>query len=265
MATISDKPRWMMVDPVKQLKDLIDNGETAIVLEGPPRTGKTRAIDQICPRLSTDRATIQMHEGWGYENLIIGLFPTKEPGRFDWKIGPLLEAIHNHKKYVVLEEVNRTNISQALGEIFSLIEPAYRGKENSIVLPNGEKFWIPEDIVFICTFNNIDTSTEDIDDALLGRMASVHFMPRVEDLSTILEMQQIGVETAEKIKEVFNAIQPNYELGHGYFASYRANADFRLYYLTRIRPVLANHFSNYSPETVEQIDNLIDDLFNSEG
>lgn len=264
MATISDKPRWMMVDPVKQLRDLVETGETAVVLEGPPRTGKTRAIDQICSRSSSERATIQMHEGWGYENLIIGLFPTKEPGGFDWRVGPLLQAIRDHKKYIVLEEINRTKISQALGEVFSLLEPAYRGEENAIILPNGEFLWIPEDVVIFCTFNNIDTSTEDVDDALLGRMASVHFMPRVEDLGSILEANEVKAGTADKIKEVFNAVQASYELGHGYFASYKAGTDFRTYYLTRIRPVLSNHFSSYSPETVEQIDNVIDDLFDSE-
>ena len=265
MATISDKPRWMMVDPVKQLHELINSGETAIVLEGPPRTGKTRAIDQLCSRSKEERANIQMHEGWGYENLIVGMFPTEEPGKFEWKKGPLLKAIQEHKKYIVLEEINRTNVSQALGEIFSLLEPAYRGEKNAIVLPNDELFWIPEDVVIICTYNNIDTSTEDIDDALLGRMASVHFMPRVEDLSSILEVNNINKEIAEKIKEVFNAVQANYELGHGYFASYKSGTDFRTYYLTRVRPVLANHFSGYSPETVEQIDNVVDGLFNSEG
>ena len=261
MVTISEKPTWVQTAPETQLKDLIDNGETAILLYGPPRTGKTRAIDAIVGRGDDARVSIQLHEGWGYENLILGMFPSENAGTFEWKPGALLSALRARKKYVVLEEINRTNASQALGEVFSLIESAYRGEENGIILPNREKVYIPEDTVVFMTMNTIDASTEDIDDALIGRMASVYFPPRVEDLDSILLTNEIESDTAEKIKEVFNAIQSSYPLGHGYFAGYKAGRDFKQYYLSRVRPVLSNHFDSYKPETLLQIDNVVDSLF----
>ena len=261
MVTISENPTWVQTDPEKQLQELLNCGEKAILLYGPPRTGKTRAIDRIIGRCSEERISIQLHEGWGYENLVMGMFPTAVAGVFEWKPGALLRAIGAGKQYIVLEEVNRTRVSQALGEVFSLIESAYRGEENAINLPNGEKVFIPEGTVIFMTMNTIDTSTEDIDDALIGRMASVFFPPRVEDLDNILTANGVDSDAAEKIKEVFNVIQTHYPLGHGYFANYKGSRDFRLYYLSRIRPVLANHFDSYKPEVLKQIDNTVDSLF----
>ena len=261
MVTISEKPIWVQTAPEIQLKSLIEGDARAILLYGPPRTGKTHAIDSLIERNSETRRTIQLHEGWGYENLVLGMFPTGEAGNFSWRKGILLDAIQKGKKYIVLEEINRTNASQALGELFSLVETAYRGESNAILLPNGENVFIPEDTVIFMTMNTIDASTEDIDDALIGRMSSVYFPPRVEDLNSILISNGILFEESEKIKEVFNAIQAHYPLGHGYFANFKPGIDFRKYYLARIRPVLSNHFDSYMPETILQIDNIVDSLF----
>ena len=261
MVTISEKPIWVQTAPEIQLKSLIEGDARAILLYGPPRTGKTHAIDSLIERNSETRRTIQLHEGWGYENLVLGMFPTGEAGNFSWRKGILLDAIQKGKKYIVLEEINRTNASQALGELFSLVETAYRGESNAILLPNGENVFIPEDTVIFMTMNTIDASTEDIDDALIGRMSSVYFPPRAEDLNSILISNGILFEESEKIKEVFNAIQAHYPLGHGYFANFKPGIDFRKYYLARIRPVLSNHFDSYMPETILQIDNIVDSLF----
>lgn len=261
MVTITEQPLWVQTAPSVQLNTLLESGEKAILLYGPPRTGKTRAIDSVVERTREDRVSIQLHEGWGYENLITGLFPSEEAGAFSWKKGALLTALIEGKKFIILEEINRTNISQALGEVFSLIESAYRGEDNGILLPNNEKVFIPEDTVILMTMNTIDTSTEDIDDALIGRVAGVYFPPRVEDLDSILVNNSIETSVAEKIKEVFNCIRTYYPLGHGYFASYRGQQDFKVYYLSRIRPVLFNHFESFKPEVLTQIDNVVDRLF----
>lgn len=262
MVTTSEKPVWMNSAPADQLRMLIEDGEKAILLYGPPRTGKTRAIDKLYPRSDPARCTIQLHEGWGYENLICGLFPEAD-GSFKWKKGSLLSALDNGKKIIVLEEVNRTHLSQALGEVFSLIETAYRGSNNAIQLADGETIYIPDDVVFFFTMNTIDTSTEDVDDALVGRMASVYFPPRIEDLNDMLSIAEIEGDTKEKIKTLFNCILSSYPLGHGYFARYTKTSDFIRYYMSRIRPVLSNHFDAFEPEILAQIDNTVDSLFKS--
>ena len=262
MVTISEKPAWINTAPEEQLKELIEQGEKAVLLYGPPRTGKTRAIDNLFGRSNQERCSIQLHEGWGYENLITGLFPEAD-GSFKWIDGSLLRALKTGKKVIVLEEVNRTHLSQALGEVFSLIETAYRGESNAIELPNGDSIYIPEDVTFFFTMNTIDTSTEDVDDALVGRMASVFFPPRIEDLNEMLSSAGIESATKENIKSLFNVILQSYPLGHGYFAGVSSSTNFIRYYVSRIRPVLSNHFDAFEPEILSQIDNTVDSFFNS--
>ena len=149
-----NSPEWLRSSPEDDFRALLDSGSKAILLYGPPRTGKTRLIDKIIPRSDPDRSTIQIHDGWAYDHLVEGFQPDAD-GNWDWCDGPLKSAIDAHKKFIVLEEINRTAITQALGEVFSLLEDAYRGEDNAIVLRSGTDFFIPPDIVFILTMNTI--------------------------------------------------------------------------------------------------------------
>jgi hypothetical protein len=260
MKTVSDQPSWLRRSPEDTLRKTIASGASAVLLYGPPRTGKTRAIDAIASRGDTARETIQIHDGWGYDNLVEGFRPTVD-GSWTWVDGPLKVAIEGKKHYVVLEEVNRTNFTQAVGEVFSLIEEAYRGAANAIRLRSGKSFFIPASTVFLMTMNTLDKSTEDIDDAMMGRFSAIEFPPRVEDLTTMLDTLRIERIAAENIRELFAFIQDFYPLGQGYFAALTPSTDFLTFYLGRIRPVLENHFRNYRPENLALIDNKVDALF----
>lgn len=258
-----NKPSWMRTSPQDDLKALIESGSKSILLFGPPRTGKTRVIDAIVPRTSQDRSSIQIHEGWTYDNLIQGFRPT-ESGEWAWQNGPLKSAIESGKKFIVLEEINRTSISQSMGEVFLLIEDSYRGQENAVTLRDGKSFWIPEDVVFLMTMNTVDKSTEDIDDALMGRIAAIEFLPRVEDLTAMLEQQEIEAAMRQKIVDLFVEINNLYPLGHGYFAGLNKsvnNSSIIQYYKARIRPVLFNFFGEVREQDLFQIDNVVDALF----
>lgn len=256
-------PVWMRTPPEDEVKELLSAGVKAILLYGPPRTGKTRIIDEIVKRDDDKRCTIQIHDGWGYDNLIEGFRPD-ENGNWNWSDGPLKAAIESGKKFIVLEEINRTAISQALGEVFSLIEESYRGELNGIILRSGHKFWIPEDVVFFMTMNTIDKSTEDIDDALLGRIAAVEFPPRPENLSQMLTSNGVPEAVQEKITQLFAEILNIYPLGHGYFAGLSGAIDNNhviRYYKARVRPVLFNFLGELKQQELARIDNLVDELF----
>lgn len=258
--TVNDRPNWLNTDPGRDLEEALSGGAKAILLYGPPRTGKTRALDQLRPRTDSSRVTIQIHDGWDYEQLIQGYFP-KADGTFDWRLGRLAQAIAEGKKFIVLEEINRTLISQSLGEVFSLIEDGYRGVDNAIELRDGTTFSIPDDVIFVMTMNTIDKSTEEVDDALLGRFLSIEYPPRVEDLADMLNAKGLDAPLREKICKVFSEIQQVYPLGHGYFAGYKASDSPLFYYRTRIRPVLFNHLSGHSDHALGMIDNLVDEVF----
>ena len=260
--TYTDIPSWIYDNPTEKLAELISSGERTLLLYGPPRTGKTHSIREL-PYITPENSVfIQMHENQGYSNLITGLFPVYEKGQstpsFKWQDGVLLEAIKKGKKYIILEEINRTNIVQAIGELFSLIESDYRNTE--ITLSSGEPLSIPDDVTFIMTMNNIDLSTEAVDDALLGRTASVYYAPRTEALYNLLRSKHIGKSDIDNIVKLFNKVQEYYPLGHGYFASYSEKSNLRQYYLAHIRPILFNHFSSYQEDVIVTVDTFVQSL-----
>lgn len=263
MVSDLNAPVWMRQAPETDLRELIDNGAKAILLFGPPRTGKTRFIDQLVPRSSGERCTIQIHDGWGYDHLVEGFKPDSD-GNWDWIDGPLKEEIDQSKKYIVLEEINRTAISQSLGEVFSLIEDAYRGEENAIILRSGRKLYISPDTLIIMTMNTVDKSTEEVDDALMGRVAAIEFPPRSEDLVQMLSGNGVPEDTIQKISEVYVEILDGYPLGHGYFSGINGAIEkpkLISYYKSRVRPVLVNHFGDLQRAEIDKIDNVVDQKF----
>ena len=111
------------------------------------------------------------------------------------------------------------------------------------------------------TMNTVDRSTEDVDDALIGRFSAIEFLPRVEDLTAMLNKRGIPEEIARKIRELYAAVIEVYPLGHGYFAQLKESTNPLFYYITKIRPVLSNHLEGYRPSDLTQVDNIADSLF----
>lgn len=257
--TRSTGPRWISSEPLGQLRGALTMSK-AILLYGPPRTGKTKAVMELFAKSSP--VTIQIHDGWGYENLVVGM-KSDGNGGFEWQEGPLTDAIRANAEVIVLEEANRTQLSQALGEVFSLIEDAYRGESFEITLRNNKKLSVSPNTVFVFTMNTLDNSTEEVDDALLGRVASVEFPPRVEDLREMLSQKKFPERKVDAIVEFFAGVQEKYPLGHGYFARLSPDGDLRAYYLAFIRPVLQKHFRHRVTELAE-LDLLATDLLSYE-
>lgn len=257
MVTPTDgRPNWTNDNPSELLGRVLQAGSRAVLLYGPPRTGKTRQVFKLLE--DKDYEHIQIHEGWGYDELMVGLRPESDGG-WDYAKGPLLQAIEKGKKYVVLEEINRTDFSQAIGEVFSLLEEDYRGSECAIKLRNGDDFFIPEETIIICTMNPLDRSTENVDDALFGRMDAIEFPPRVEELAEMLEER--GVHEPDKWRELFAFLQGYHPIGQGYFAPLSADTHSLDFYRVRLRPVLQKHLEGYRDADLRAIDEKVDQLF----
>lgn len=249
--------------PKDAVDGLLASGERTILLYGPPRTGKTHLIDALVPRDDPSRVTVQVHDGWGYDRLVEGLMPN-EAGGWEWIDGPLKQAIEQQKRYIVLEEVSRTDFAQAIGELFSLLETGYRGPQNALPLRSGSTLWIPEDTVFLMTMNDQDRSTEEVDDALLGRVAAVECRPSRADLLCMLQAAGVGSSTTDHLLELFDFILDVYPLGHGYFVGLRgdvSDVEVVRYFNYRIRPVLQKFLGQRNHDSLVSVEQKVIELF----
>ena len=114
------------------------------------------------------------------------------------------------------------------------------------------------------TMNTVDKSTEDVDDALLGRVAAVEFPPRPEDFNQMIAANGIQENIREKLSQLFVEILAIYPLGHGYFVGLSgevSNVQVIKYYKSRVRPVLYNFLGELKQHELSKLDNLVDEMF----
>jgi len=125
---------------------------------------------------------VTFHQSYGYEEFIEGLRPeTTEQGDISYEIKPgvfkrickLAEADPENQYAMVIDEINRGNISKIFGELITLVEVDKRaGEENelTVTLPySGLPFSVPSNIDIIGTMNTADRSLTHIDVALRRR------------------------------------------------------------------------------------------------
>ncbi len=141
---------------------------------------------------------------------------------------------------LVIDEINRANISKVFGELITLLEDDKRlgeANELKITLPNGEKdFGIPPNLFLIGTMNTADKSIALIDIALRRRFEFVGFYPQYEgyDENAIQLLQAINTSILEKKKSA------DYLIGHAYFMK---NQPIDKVLESKIIPLLMEYFS----------------------
>jgi 5-methylcytosine-specific restriction protein B len=165
----------------------------------------------------------------------------------------------NTNYVLILDEINRANISKVFGELITLLEEDKRiGKENelSVTLPSGEIFSVPPNLFIIGTMNTADKSIALVDIALRRRF---QFIPVYPDSSIITNF----CKSADKADKALFMDSLNtrlrvdkgvdFQIGHAYFLKANLLADV---INENVIPLLTEYYRN----DLEKVKKLLSDL-----
>ncbi len=169
-----------------------------------------------------------------------------------WKLDSV-SAKNSGPVVLIVDEINRGNISSIFGELITLIEPGKReGADEalSVTLPySKEPFSVPKNLHIIGTMNTADRSLALMDTALRRRFDFVEMMP---DLELLEGIEVEGVRIVDMLKKMNQRIEVLYDrehiLGHAFFMPLiQASEDQRFVMLQRIfknkvLPLLEEYF-----------------------
>ena len=162
-----------------------------LVLQGPPGTGKTWLAKRLGYALIGSRdpsrlTAVQFQPSLSYEDFVRGWRPDGAGG-LKLADGAFLDAIaaalvDPERPYVlVIEEINRGNPAQILGELLTLIEDGKRRPEEALRLAYprtiDERVYVPDNLYVIGTMNLADRSLALVDLALRRRFAFLTLTP----------------------------------------------------------------------------------------
>ena len=155
-------------------------------------------------------------------------------------------AFKEAKKFVlIIDEINRGNISKIFGELITLLEEDKRiGTSNQIVanLPyTKEKFSLPNNLYIIGTMNTSDKSIAQIDIALRRRFIFEEMMPDYDVLDEIdgIELDKLLIAINERIEFLLDR---DHLIGHAYFVNCNSYLDIINVVINKIIPLLQEYF-----------------------
>lgn len=153
-------------------------------------------------------------------------------------------------RVLIIDEINRGNISRIFGELITLIEESKRAgrKEHlEVTLPySKERFSVPDNVYLIGTMNTADRSLAGLDIALRRRFVFREMPPRPDLLKNVL-VQGLSIgQLVEKMNQRIEVLlDRDHCLGHAYFMPLKDDsslARLELIFRNQILPLLQEYF-----------------------
>jgi 5-methylcytosine-specific restriction protein B len=218
-----------------EVAELLDD-RRFVVLQGPPGTGKTRMALAVA-RKHGEPTIVQFHPARTYEDFVIGLapMPAHEGLRFDVRKGDLIRANNASKgrtHVLVIDEINRGDLSRVLGEAIFLFESG--DEDRTVELPHehegSRKLRLEPGLRVLATLNTADRSIARLDIAIRRRFAFLDMWPDLE----VVNAEGVGVaiesfeDTLDTFTEHADEAGLNLVPGHAYFLDPRPDLDHAL-------------------------------------
>ena len=155
------------------------------------------------------------------------------------------------KNYIlIIDEINRGNISKIFGELITLIEPSKRigaDEEIKVKLPySGKEFGVPQNLYIIGTMNTADRSIAPIDTALRRRFVFEEMAPNPSLLNSIIVKENTKLELDKLLEAINTRIEYLYDrdhtIGHAYLIDVKNLDDLKFAFKNKIIPLLAEYF-----------------------
>lgn len=204
------------------------------------------------------------HQSYGYEDFIQGLRPDTSSETMAFKtIDGVFKKIadealnHYDKDYIIIiDEINRANISKVFGELITLIEEDKRwGEVNelSVTLQSGDPFAVPNNLYIVGTMNSADKSISLIDAALRRRFSFIEQRPDdnlVTDPLLRSVLKEMNLMLADKLEST------DLLVGHSYFMNKSAD-DLCDILNNNIIPLLYEYFYDQRKRVKSLLDDII--------
>lgn len=228
---------------------------TNVILYGPPGTGKTFHTKEHAVTLCHGRANpatlkedfaklvaehrvafVTFHQSYDYSDFIIGFKPVPSAAGMSFEVrkGVLLRLAEAAEKnpqlpyLLIIDEINRGNVSKIFGELITLIEADKRRDGDfpiEVTLPCAFKgadgtetcqFSLPSNVHLLGTMNTADRSIALLDTALRRRFKFVRKAPRPELLHANLEGVKLPKLLAKLNDILTEAFTPDHQIGHAW-------------------------------------------------
>jgi 5-methylcytosine-specific restriction protein B len=211
------------MDEAEEIESLLKERKF-IVLQGPPGTGKTRTAKLVSAKTKAKTFFTQFHAETSFSDFIYGIRPDVKSKELNYieSLGSFTDALkyaienEKEKTILIIDEINRANLSNVLGPIFYLFEHKMESSDIEIEIHPGFKITqLPANFNVIATMNTADRSLAVVDFALRRRFAWYALKPKT------INSKQFYKEDFSRIHEIFDWYATSNELalqpGQGYF------------------------------------------------